>query len=45
MMAASAQVVSCCVYDKSKKIMQHMYGIIPYKLHEQAHAVGYSLSG
>ena len=30
--AVLAQVVSCCVYDKLKKIMQHMYGIIPCML-------------
>ena len=28
--AVSTQVVSCCVYDKSKRIMQHMHGNIPY---------------
>ena len=25
-----AQVESCCVYVKHKKIMQHMYGLVPY---------------
>ena len=28
MKAVSAQVVSCCVYDKTPKIMQHIRGII-----------------
>ena len=30
MKAGSAQAESCCVYVKPEKIMQHMYGIIPY---------------
>ena len=30
MKAVSAQVVSCCVCDKLKKIMQYMHGDIPY---------------
>ena len=25
-----AQVISCCVNDRSKKIMQHIHVIIPY---------------
>ena len=29
MKAVSAELVSCCVYDKTKKVMEHMYGIIP----------------
>ena len=28
--AASTQVISCCIYDKPKKVMQHTHGIIPY---------------
>ena len=30
MNAVSAQVVSCYVYDKRKKIMKHMQGTIPF---------------
>ena len=30
MKAVLAQVVSCLVYDKPLKNMQHMHGIIPY---------------
>ena len=29
MKAASAQVVSCCVYENPQKIMQHIHGDIP----------------
>ena len=29
MKAISAQVVSCCDYDKPQKIIQQMHGIIP----------------
>ena len=29
MKAVSAQVVGCCVYDKPKKITQHINGNIP----------------
>ena len=30
MKAVSAQVVSCCVYDNTYKIILHMHGNIPY---------------
>ena len=32
MKAVSAQVVSCCVYGKPNKIMQHTHGNIPYTI-------------
>ena len=38
-----AQVVSCCVYDKPKKVMQHMHGIIPFMLDCWADPVVYLL--
>ena len=30
MNVVSAQVIICCVYDRPKKIMQHMDGNIPF---------------
>ena len=39
MKAVSAQVVSCCVYDKSKQNKPHLHGMIPYMFDNWAYPV------
>ena len=43
MKAVLAQVVSCCVYDKSKQNKQYLDGTIPYMLDCWANPVAYLL--